>query len=148
MTCCVSNFIEKPTCFKKNCKSSMLFVILTNAKTNCFRPQNFATGVSDCHIMIGTLININIPNFEKQKIQYRSFRTPDVHALNNDQQNVELLNYEDGNENCSIDNVYDIFESDKVSIFDKHAPIKQAYVREKQLPYGPQHEKMSLQTIF
>ena len=31
--------------------------------------------------------------------------------------------------------MYDKFESDIVSIFDKHAPIKQAYVREKQLPY-------------
>ena len=33
--------------------------------------------------------------------------------------------------------MYDKFESDIISIFDKHAPIKQAYVREKQfkLPY-------------
>ena len=133
--CDLSNLIEKPTCFKKSCKPSLLDVILTNAKTNCIRPQNFATGVSDCHNMIGTLININIPKFEKQKIQYRSFRTLDVNALNNDLQNVKLLYHEDGNENCSIDNMYDKFESDIVSIFDKHAPIKQAYVREKQLPY-------------
>ena len=70
---------------------SLLDVILTNAKTNCIRPQNFPTGVSDCHNMIGTLININIPKFEKQKIQYRSFRTLDVHALNNDLQNIDLI---------------------------------------------------------
>ena len=99
------------------------------------RPQNFPTGVSDCHNMIGTLININIPKLEKQKIQYRSFRTLDVHALNNDLQNIDLLNNEDDSENTSIDNIYENFESDIVSIFDKHAPIKYAYVREKQLPY-------------
>ena len=51
---------------------------------------------------------------EKQKIKCRSYRTLDVHAMNNDRQNVELLNYEDDNENCSIDSVY---ESDIVSIF-------------------------------
>ena len=61
----LSNLIENPSCLKKNCKPSLLDVILTNVKTNCIMSQNFATGVSDCHnIMIGTLININIPNFD------------------------------------------------------------------------------------
>ena len=106
----------------------MLDAILTNAKPNCIRPQNFTTGVSDCHNMIGTLINTNLPKFEKQKIQYRSFRTLDVNALNNDLQNVELLDYTSGNKKCSIDNVYDKFESDIVQFFDKYVPIKQAYV--------------------
>ena len=113
----LSNLIEKPTYFKKNCTPSLLDVILTNAKTNCIRPQNFPTGVSDCHNMIGTLININIPKLEKQKIQYRSFRILDVHALNNDLQNIDLLNNEDDSENTSIDNIYENFESDIVSNF-------------------------------
>ena len=34
-----------------------------------------------------------------------------------------------------IDAIYDTFESDIVSIFDKHAPVKQTCLREKQLPY-------------
>ena len=85
--------------------------------------------------MKGTLIKTNLSKFEKQKIKYRSFRTLDADALNKDLQSVELLNYENGKENCNIDNVYDKFESDIVSIFDKQASIKQAYVREKQLPY-------------
>ena len=99
----LSNLIEHPTCFKKDCKPSLLDVILTNAKTNCIRPQNFATGVSDCHNLIGTLINVNVPKFEKRKIQYRSFRTLDANALNNDLQKVDLLSCLDENEICNID---------------------------------------------
>ena len=79
--------------------------------------------------MIGVVINSTMPKNEKQKIQYRSFRTLDIHALNNDLQNVELLSSDRNHENCSIDTIYDKFESDIVSIFDKHAPIKQTYLR-------------------
>ena len=50
-------------------------------------------------------------------------------VLNNDLQNVEQIESASCNEKCSIDNVYDKFDSDIVSLFDHHAPIKQAYVR-------------------
>ena len=100
-----------------------------------YKTTEFATGVSDCHNLIGTLINVNVLEIEKRKIQYRSFRTLDANALNDDLQKVELLSCVDENEKCNIDAVYDKFETGIVSIFYKHAPIKQACVREKQLPY-------------
>ena len=53
-------------------------MVLKNAKTNYIKPQNFSTGVSDCHNMIGVLINSTMPKNEEQKIQYRSLRTLDV----------------------------------------------------------------------
>ena len=74
-----------------------------------------------------------MPKNEKQIIQYKSFTTLGVHALNNDLQNVELLRSDINHENCNIDTIYDKFKPDIMSIFDKHAPIKQTYLREKQL---------------
>ena len=79
----LSNLIQKPTCFKKDCKSSLLDVVLTNAKTNYIKPQNFSTGVSDCHNMIGVLINSTMPKNEEQKFN--------IEALG-------LLMYEGGDE--------------------------------------------------
>jgi hypothetical protein len=45
------NLIKEPTCFMKNCKNSLLDVILTNSKSLCFKTLNFTTGISDqyCH---------------------------------------------------------------------------------------------------
>ena len=97
----IKNNNKKQSVSRKNCKPSLLDVNLINAKTNCIRPQNFATGVSDCHKMIGSLINIIIiPKFEKSKMQYKSFRTLDVHALNNDLQiliQASTYNHTDSN---------------------------------------------------
>ena len=78
----ISNLIQKPTCFMKNCKPSLLDVLLTNSKSLCIKTLNVATGISDCHNMISTVINNQIQKTEKQKNQYRSFRSVDTDALN------------------------------------------------------------------
>ena len=41
------NLIQKPTCFMKYCKPSLLDVLLTNSKSLCIKTSNFATGISD-----------------------------------------------------------------------------------------------------
>ena len=99
-----------------------------------YKTSDFATGVSDGHNLIGTLINVNVPKFEKRIIQYRSFRTLDANALNNDLQKVELLSCVDENEICNIDAVYDKFETDIVSIFDKHALINRHMLEKSNYP--------------
>ena len=119
----LSNPVQTPACFKKDWKPSLLDVILTNAKTNCIKPQNFSTGVSDCHNMIGVLITSTMQKNEKQLIQYRSFRTFDIRALNNDLQHVEFLGSDRNHENCSIDTIYDKFESDIVLFLTNTPPL-------------------------
>jgi hypothetical protein len=74
----------------KNCKNSLLDVILTNSKSLCFKTLNFTTGISDCHNMISTVINNITPANEKQKIKYRSFKNRDVIALNEDLSKVNI----------------------------------------------------------
>ena len=80
----LTNLVKDATCFMKDCKESLLDVIITNNKKLCMKTLNFATGISDCHNMISTIINNTTPRNEKEKIKYRSFKNLDVAALNED----------------------------------------------------------------
>ena len=112
----LSNLISKPTCFMKNCKPSLSDVILTNSKTLCVKTLNFATGISNCHNIISTVINNQIQKDEKQRIQYKSYKSIDVDALNNDIKEIKLIgNITD--ENLDINSVYDQLESDLKKCF-------------------------------
>ena len=112
----------------KNCKPSLLDVILINSKSLCIKTLNFATGISDWHSMISTAINNQIPKNEKHKIQYRSFRSVDADARNMMMKDVRLTgNTEDENFNIHAGN--DNFETDIRNVFDKHVPIKERYVK-------------------
>lgn len=130
------NLIQSATCFMKNCTPSLLDVILTNSKPLCMKTMNFATGISDCHNMISTVINNTIPKNQKIKISYRSFRNLDINSLNIDLSSIVVPTPD--SIQCSEENVnkvYETFEQDIQQIFDKHIPIKQMYRKSKQLPY-------------
>lgn len=130
------NLIKEPTCFMKNCKNSLLDVILTNSKSLCFKTLNFTTGISDCHNMISTVINNITPANEKQKIKYRSFKNLDVIALNEDLSKVNIQVQSNTSTNdIDVNEIYETFESDINTIFDKHVPIKEMYRKNNQLPY-------------
>ena len=120
----ISNLIPKPTCFMKNCKPSLLDVLLTNSKSLCIKTLHFATGISGCHNMIRAVINNQIPKNEKQKIQYRSFRSVDTDALNMDMKTVRITG-SDQDDNFNFHSVYENFETGIRDIFDKHIPIKE-----------------------
>ena len=128
----LSNLIQKPTCFMKDCKPSLLDVILTNSKSLCIKTLNFGTGISDKHYMISTVINNQIPKNEKYKIQYRSFRSVDIDALNTEMVFILL----------ALMMITVVFIQSMKSLkmmpeffFDKHVPIKERYVKNNQLPY-------------
>ena len=53
----LQNLVKEATCFMKNCKESLLDVILTNNKKLCMKTLNFNTGISGCHNMVSTVIN-------------------------------------------------------------------------------------------
>jgi hypothetical protein len=122
----LTNIIKEPTCFKKDCNSSLVDVILTNTSKSCFKSLNFNTGVSDYH----HLMKGNIPICENIKQPYRSFKNVDVDAYVNDLDKIHLLN-----ESCDnvtdIDIEYDHFEFEVSKVIDKHVPVKHRYSRIK-----------------
>jgi hypothetical protein len=105
----------------KNCKNSLLDVILTNSKSLCFKTLNFTTGISDCHNMISIVINNTTPANEKQKIKYRSFKNLDVMALNEDMSkvNIQVQSNTSTNE-IDVNEIYVTLESDMHTIISCH----------------------------
>jgi hypothetical protein len=57
----LTNVIKTETCHVKNCKASLVDVILTNKPQYLFNSLNFDCGISDCHNMIGTLVKGKAP---------------------------------------------------------------------------------------
>lgn len=131
----LKSLLKSPTCFMKNCTPSLVDVMLTNNSKLCIGTFNFPTGISDCHNLIGTVINNSTPTYEKSKYKYRSFRAVDEQSLNAD---LECLKEKFKAENCSTNDInalYENFENDLISVIDKHAPMKEAYRRQNNLPY-------------
>ena len=131
----LQNIIKDPTCFMKNCNPSLLDVFLTNSKKQCIRTLNFATGISDCHNMISTVINITIPNMEKQKISYRSYRNFNYEDFVNDLNKIPVPEVVAERDQDLINKNYNSFELAFNEVIDKHIPVKQTYVKNEQLPY-------------
>ena len=127
----LSNLINEPTCFKKNCVPSLLDVLLTNSKNLCMRTLNFSTGVSDCHNMISTVINNTTPNIGKTKSTFRNF---DNAAFLEEIANIQLQNL-NTHSSDQVNNVYNKFENDFLDIIDRHAPMKTVYKKKDQLLY-------------
>ena len=57
----LDQLVKDPTCFKKDCRPSLVDVILTNKKSSCFKTLNFPTGISDCHNFISTTVKGQLP---------------------------------------------------------------------------------------
>ncbi|XP_053408956.1 uncharacterized protein LOC128559906 isoform X2 [Mercenaria mercenaria] len=135
----LTNIVKNATCFMKNCQPSLLDVILPNSKKKkiCMKTFNFGTGVSDCHNIIGTVINSNTTKDEKKKIQYKSFRNFNSDVFNEKISNIKLQIQEnpDSINPENINMLYDGFESNIKQIIDDEIPTKQKYLKKTQVPY-------------
>ena len=80
--------------------------------------------------MISTVINNQIPKNEKHKPQYRSFRSVAEDAINIAEMKDVKLTGDTEDKMFNSHAVYDKFETDISNVFDKHAPIKERYVKQ------------------
>ena len=119
----LNQIVTKPTCFKYDCKPSLVDVIVTNNSNLCFNTQNFSTGISDCHNLVCTVIKGKLPTTGNTKVQYRSFKDFDTLAFNNE---LMATDFPDTNI-CSedmVNQVYNEYENTICNILNKHAPVK------------------------
>ena len=78
--------------------------------------------------MISTVINDITPANEKQKIKYRSFKYLDVMALKEDLSKVYIqVQWNASKNKIDVNEIYETFESDINTNFDKHVPTKEMY---------------------
>ncbi|CAG2243357.1 unnamed protein product [Mytilus edulis] len=86
----LDQLVKEPTCFKKDCRPSLVDVILTNKKSSCFKTLNFPTGISDCHNFISTTVKGQLPQQQNEKIIYRSYKNFDIDNFKNDIAKIKI----------------------------------------------------------
>ena len=108
-------------------------VILTNKPKSCVHTQNFNTGISDCHHLIGTFIKANLPPTKRSTTLCRSYKNFQIESFLEDLNNIDLPGA--GIDSTTVNENFNNFENAFVQIADKHAPWKKRQVRKNYVPY-------------
>jgi hypothetical protein len=111
----------------------LIDVILTNRSTLCQNIQNFNCGLSDVHNIISVQIKGTIPRINKKFVEYRSFKNFDQEFFLNDLEQKNLNSIVDKRDN--VNSAYEIFESEFISVINKHAQMKKKKPVDKPVPF-------------
>ena len=125
--CSLSNLeslINKPTCYKNHENLTCIDVILTN-RPGYFQHSNvFETGLSDFHLLIVTQLKMGFQKNLPKIIAYCDYKKFDIAKFRDDVKNFAFDQFDVSN-----------FKETIFNIFDKHAPIKQKYLRANEAPF-------------
>ena len=117
----LKNHIHEPTYFKKPTKPSTIDLILTNREKGFQNSKAIETGLSDQHKMTVTVMKYFIPKQSPKLINYRNYKHFDNNIFRNDLR--PALSVLDDNPD------YNSFEITFMEKLNKHAPMKEKYVR-------------------
>ena len=120
----LESLISKPTCYKNHENPTCIDLILTN-RPGYFQHSNlFETGISDFHLLIVTQLKMRFRKKLPKIITYRDYRKFDNAKFRDDLNNFAFDQFDVSN-----------FKETIFNIFDKHAPIKQQYLRANEAPF-------------
>ena len=122
----VSSLIKKPTCFKNPENPTCIDLILTNRKKSFQNSKLIETGLSDFHKLTVTVLKTFFMKQEPKIIKYRDFSKFNNQAFRDELYGELYLN--NTLKNISFDN----FQNISANIFERHAPIKEKYIRNNQ----------------
>ena len=123
----LKNITNEPTCYKTLLNPSTIDLILTNKRRSFQNTTTIETRLSDHHKMKVTVMKQYFPKQTPVLIKYRNFKTIDKFAfLQELRQNLTMLG-----ETIT----YDQFENIFIKQLDKHAPMKEKYVRANNEPF-------------
>ena len=125
----LQNLIVDPTCFKNPINPSSIDLILTNKRRSFQNSQTIETGLSDYHKMTITVLKSFFQKQDPITIKYRDYKRFDKSIFNAELN--KMLN--DLNNNNDIN--YNSFESTFMTLLNKHAPMKEKYVRANNAPF-------------
>ena len=115
----LESLISKPTCYKNHENPTCIDLILTN-RPGYFQHSNvFETGISDFHLLIVTQLKMGFQKKLPKIITYRDYKKFDNAKFRDDVNNF----------------AFDKLDVTIFNIFDKHAPIKQKYLRANEAPF-------------
>ena len=128
----LKQLIKNPTCFKSLENPTLLDVILTNNPKSIKQTINISLGISDFHNYISASTKMKCPTDEIKSIHYRSFKKFSENKFIKDIESAPFHVSE------IFDNANDqlwFHNSLLLDIVNANAPIKQKFIKHKQLPY-------------
>ena len=126
----LQNLISDPTCFKNPLNPSSIDLILTNKRNSFQNNQTIETGLSDFHKMTITVLKSFFQKQDPVTIKYRDYKGFDK-SIFHAELNEMLINNTYNNNNIN----YNLFESIFMLLLNKHAPIREKYVRANNAPF-------------
>ena len=119
------NLVKQKTCFKNPENPSCIDLILTNSPRSFQNSNVFETGLSDFHKLTTTVLKQYFPKLKPKVVNYRDYRkfhNEEFRALLDN----EILKHD-------INNMeYQHFLNIFIEVLNKHAPMKQKYLRANQ----------------
>ena len=118
------NLLQQKTCFKSTNNSSCIDLFVTNSPRSFQDTITFASGLSDFHNMILTILNSTFPKVRPKQIVYRKFKNFDLNNFKNEiRTKMQLIDQ------------YETFEEEFLKVLNKHAPLKKKFIRVNHAPY-------------
>ena len=118
------NLVKEKTCFKSFDNPSCIDLFLTNSHQSFQNTTTVATGLSDFHKMVVTVLKTTFPKAPPKIIHFRDYKHFNIHVFRGELK-LGL---------CNISN-YAEFEEIFLKILNKHAPSKRKVVRANDKPY-------------
>ena len=123
----LKSLINEPTCFKSILNPSCIDLILTNKHRSFQSSHTVETGLSDHHKMVISVMRSYFPKQAPVLVTYRDFKNYDNLAFRAE------LHYKLVNSGSIAE--YEVFQSIFMDTFNKHAPMKEKYVRANNAPF-------------
>ena len=131
------NLVKQKTCFKNPENPACIDLILTNFPRSFQNSNVFETGLSDFHKLTTTVLKQYFPKLKPKVVNYRDyrkFRNEEFRA----QLDNEILKHD-------INNMeYQPFLNIFLEVLNKHAPMKQKYLRANQRRFMTKNCKRKL----
>ena len=129
--CCLYNLfnlIKSPTCSKNPENPSCIDLILTNKPRNFQHSTIIESGLSDFHKFTVSVLKTSFRKMPPKIIKYRNYKSYSQIDFNS-----ELKYYLSGNDFTNMSN--NDFVALVMEVFNRHAPLKQKYVRANDSPF-------------
>ena len=80
----LSNLVKEKTCFENMQNPSCIDLLLTNNSCTFQQTTTFCSGISDCHKLVLTVLNMSIPKGNPRQITHRDYKKFDSLKFNNE----------------------------------------------------------------
>ena len=112
------NLVQQKTCFKSTNNLSCIDFFVTNSHRSFQNIITFASGLSNFHKMILTILKSTFLKVKPKQIVYRKFKNFDVNNFRNEIRTKMQL----------IDRI-ETFLEEFLKVLNKHAPLKKKFIR-------------------